>query len=493
MNSAGFKDDREKYYSYEVKNIAADDFHNYWPDTRTRVNLPKGQKNYSLKLPFDVTFYNHPVSELFIFPEGFVSVSNIKTGHDSRYIAPLPIAFECHHSNTSSLSYWLDKNKNQSVTVQWEDCVPKNIPMKLPFTFRLKVWRKGLIEFIYKKLGISIQTGILDFLDDEINIGISDSITTGNFTYKYHEVNVPQKYIAEHVLVSIRPLPGSCIEMDSCDKCVKAFRDDHHCYWCPDIDKCLSGMDFHKPAYLSARCSSAKEETVCKMKKFLPFVEETTTVVTVTKTTQKPRYNGVTFTSKTKYYNATLITDPERVEALWINVSEQSKIITGVNDWIKLPFPFPFFGDRKTHFKITSKPGQIRFKHSTPDPLFNIYASGIYMLPTHVWEAPPPMQWGEFTKVESKESFDRVTIQWTLISRTKKDEPAPCYQATLFADGNIDFVYKKTSETQSYPKPSEIQKYSIALGLIHKFLDERLSFNVAIKHKLILSDMTAVR
>ena len=168
-------------------------------------------------------YYSHPVSELFIFPEGFVSVSNIKRGHDARYIAPLPIAFECHHSDTSSLSYWL-ADKNQSVTVQWEDCIPKNIPMKAPFTFRLKVWRKGLIEFIYKKLGISIQAGILDFVDEEIYIGISDSITSGNFTYKYHEVKVPHKYIAENVLVSIRPLPGSCIEMDSCDKCVKAFR-----------------------------------------------------------------------------------------------------------------------------------------------------------------------------------------------------------------------------------------------------------------------------
>ena len=48
--------------------------------------------------------------------------------------------------------------------------------MKLPFTFRLKVWRKGLIEFIYKKLGISIQAGILDFLDDddEVKIDIPD-------------------------------------------------------------------------------------------------------------------------------------------------------------------------------------------------------------------------------------------------------------------------------------------------------------------------------
>ena len=78
MYSAGFKDDREKYYTYEVQNIAADDFHNFWPDTRTRVDLPQGQKNYSLKLPFDVTFYSHPVSELYIFPEGFVSVSKIK-------------------------------------------------------------------------------------------------------------------------------------------------------------------------------------------------------------------------------------------------------------------------------------------------------------------------------------------------------------------------------------------------------------------------------
>ena len=169
--------------------------------------------------------------------------------------------------------------------------------MKLPFTFRLKVWRKGLIEFIYKKLSISIQAGILDFLDDEINIGISDSITTGNLTYKYHEVIVPQKYIAENVRVSIRPLPGSCIEMDSCEKCVTAFRDDHHCFWCPDISKCLSGMDFHKPDYQSARCNKATQKTVCKMKKFLPFVE-TTSAVPVPATTLKPKYDDIIFHSQ---------------------------------------------------------------------------------------------------------------------------------------------------------------------------------------------------
>ena len=455
-----------------MKSIPTDDFNHFWPDTRTRTDLPEGQKNYSVKLPFEITFYSHPVKELFIFPEGFVSVGDTRD-HDSRYIAPLPIAFECHHSDSSSLSYWL-ADKNQSISVQWENCIPKNIPMKAPFTFRLKVWRKGLIEFTYKKLGISIQAGILDFMDG-IFIGISDSITTGNFTYKYHEVRVPQKYIAENVRVSIRPLPGSCIEMDSCEKCVTAFRADHHCYWCPDISKCLSGMDFHKPDYQSARCNTAKEKTDCKMKKFLPFVETTTPVTT---TTLKPKYDDVIFHSKTKYYNATLLTDPEKVEALWVNMSDSSKILTGSSDWIKLPFSFPFFGDRKTHFKMTLIPGQIRFAHSTYNVALNILAPGIYLWPIH--------HWGEFfTKVQ--ESFDRVTIQWTLTSFTK-DGP-PCYQATLFSDGNINFVYRKI--------PSSRTRYRgqnpLMMGLIYKWFDSNLSFNVA--HAVAagqIRDLTAI-
>ena len=400
-----------------------------------------------------------------MFPSGFLSTSD-GADYNTRYIAPLPISLDCHHDPSSSLSYWF-ADKNMSLTVQWENAVLKDIPLKAPFTFRVKLWKSGLIEFMYKEIGISPE--YIESWDPKIKTGISDSITTYNLTYRYHLVEIPIKYIKVNSIITIRPITGKCIDMKNCNDCAATFNSlKHDCYWCPDIQKCLSGMDFHKPKYFKVRCSSAERKNVCK---------SSTTKVTSNPSTEGEDTEEIQLETKNKYYNATVIRNKEKAMKLWVDMSKNSynALIHGApyplyNNYksIQLTFPFTFFGDTKTTILLKKHLGEII--------LIKAWETKIFSDRILIWNSLQEYFWTEKVLVEYKTTFNSLTIQWTIGSNSNNY----CYQATLHSGGNIDFVYKKVNKSAMN-----------FLGLFRSSIKE-LNINVAHAEDY-LEDWTAIR
>ena len=92
-------------------------------------------------------------------------------------------------------------NRNLSFTLQWTNAVVRDLPARLPFTFRLRLWASGLVEFLYNKLGIDLQHLLV--LDSDLKIGLGDS--------SHGALEIPRKSVKEKTLISIsrlqRPSP----------------------------------------------------------------------------------------------------------------------------------------------------------------------------------------------------------------------------------------------------------------------------------------------
>ena len=147
--------------------------------------------SYPLELPFRFPFYGQEVEKVLVEPGGQVKTP---TGG---YISPLSAPLDPHHHpNTSSLGYWVSHN-NMSLTLQWRNAVLTDIPTRLPFTFRLRLWASGLIEFLYYKLGIDLEHLLV--FDNTIKIGVGDKRIGLS-------VDVERKYVKEKTMVSIRPV-----------------------------------------------------------------------------------------------------------------------------------------------------------------------------------------------------------------------------------------------------------------------------------------------
>ena len=87
-------------------------------------------------------------------------------------------------------------HRNLSVTVQWTNAVVRDLPARLPFTFRLRLWASGLVEFLYNKLGINLQHLLV--LDSNLKIGLGDS--------SHRALEIARKSVKEKTLISISRL-----------------------------------------------------------------------------------------------------------------------------------------------------------------------------------------------------------------------------------------------------------------------------------------------
>ena len=168
-------------------------FPQFWSDTKSEECLPSGHSNYSLDLPFTFPFYSSSVRRVEVVPGGRLSLSG-------GYIAPLSAHLDPHHDSlTSSLCYWIS-HKDTSLTLQWRNAVVSDIPLRAPFTFRLRIWASGLIEFLYNKLGIDLEHLLV--LDDNVKIGIWDG-QTGDSLW------VSRKAVKERTMITINPVSAA--------------------------------------------------------------------------------------------------------------------------------------------------------------------------------------------------------------------------------------------------------------------------------------------
>ena len=87
-------------------------------------------------------------------------------------------------------------DRNLSLTLQWRNAVVRDLPARLPFTFRLRLWASGLVEFLYNKLGLQLRHLLV--LDSNVRIGLGETGQTA--------LEIARKSVKEKTLISISRL-----------------------------------------------------------------------------------------------------------------------------------------------------------------------------------------------------------------------------------------------------------------------------------------------
>eukprot|EP00092_Neocalanus_flemingeri_P019699 GFUD01021335.1.p1 GENE.GFUD01021335.1~~GFUD01021335.1.p1 ORF type:complete len:1268 (-),score=248.81 GFUD01021335.1:181-3984(-) len=497
------KEDDDVYYQYKVENIPIH-WERYWIESKSSIPFPAGRSNVSVELPFSFNFYAHPVSKIFIFPSGYISTSIEKEEHSTKYIAPMKANLDPYHDESSGLSYWIDK-RNSSISVEWRNAIAKDLAIRIPFTFRVKIWSSGLIEFTYQNLGFDL-AHLLPF-DKDFRIGIGDSVKSFGMVFNYHSVDIPRDMIKDKTKVTLRPLP-TCTTRTSCDECVQANLN-FHCFWCPSIKKCLSGIDFHRAEYVNENCPKADSKSVCKPKP--AFIQEEMAEISTSKPSLLENLKEITRLSSSSigttelpsvledlkditsllsssmgttelpippgidqhhlYYNATLLLDEEVAKNLWVNMDDTTSGRLRTNSasvsknqahMFKLPFPFSFFGNIKNQISFTG------------DGFISTMSSWMIHDKTH-FIAPLKGLFGHkfktmTTSVNYKATSQSLTVQWSTTKYYNVKNQVPfVFQTTLHSNGDIDFVYKNLGKMQNSDKEF--------IGLSEGFSEEmRLGF-----------------
>ena len=107
-SNADIAEDDEDYNKYKVENIPIN-WDQYWRKPNSSIPIPSG----------------------------FISTDKVE--HRTKYIAPMKANHDTIHDETSGLSFWLD-TQNSSVTVEWKNATVRDLPSKVPFTFRARIW-----------------------------------------------------------------------------------------------------------------------------------------------------------------------------------------------------------------------------------------------------------------------------------------------------------------------------------------------------------------
>eukprot|EP00092_Neocalanus_flemingeri_P009184 GFUD01009885.1.p1 GENE.GFUD01009885.1~~GFUD01009885.1.p1 ORF type:complete len:1247 (+),score=303.08 GFUD01009885.1:55-3795(+) len=509
----GVKDtaeDDDVYYQYKVENIPIH-WDQYWIETKSSIPIPAGVSNYSVELPFSFNFYANPFNKIFIFPSGYISTTIEKDELSTKYIAPMKANLDPYPDESSGLSYWIDK-RNSSITVEWKNAIVKDLASRVPFTFRVKIWSGGLIEFTYQYLGVDL-THLLPF-DKDFKIGISDSVNSFGMVFNYHSVDIPRDMIKDKTKVTLRPLP-TCTTRTSCDECVQANLN-FHCFWCPSIKKCLSGIDFHRPEYVSENCPKADSKSVCKPKPaFLKnkvkkkTTSKTKSLVTFTEsanissssiatsellpTSPSKSHIAVDLEQHHLYYNATLLVDEEEAKKLWVDMEDTTSGRLNSNSvsvskkqahMFKLPFPFSFFGNIKNQISLTG------------DGFISTMSSWMIHDKTHFIAPLKGLFEHKFktmtTSVNYKATSKSLTVQWDTTKYYNVKNQVPfVFQTTLHSNGDIDFVYKNLGNMKNSDKEfiglSEGYSEEMRLGFLLKSNSNPIKYHES--HNVNLTDM----
>jgi len=197
------KKDSAQYYQLSIEKPNRELWSQFWVDVRRGQPLIGNTSSvFKIHLPFLFPFFHQEIEDVYVSPQGLLSPTSNKTLWPSKHIAPLFARLDPFHDSTSALLWWADK-RNTSVTVEWQNATVSDLPHKAPFTFRVRLWMSGLIEFTYDKLGVDLNH--LNPLDRDFFMGISDSVALGGKVHTYSSLTVPRNKVKEGTVVSLDP------------------------------------------------------------------------------------------------------------------------------------------------------------------------------------------------------------------------------------------------------------------------------------------------
>lgn len=246
------------------------DLDKYGNDTIHQLLSSAHRRAATVTLSFDFPFYGHFIRNVTLATGGF-----LYTGEHvhawlaaTQYIAPLMANFDTSLSNESLVRYM---DNGTAFTVAWEKVVLRDKSTDGHFTFQVTLHKNGDIVFVYHDIPLIVE----DIKDDlhPVKIGLSDAyiIDSSIFLlrrktiYEYHRVNFRKEDIKNNTVIYLKALP-TCLDYTDCESCTNTKNNTSmQCVWCPALQKCSSGVDRHRQAWILKGCNKiqVKNATQC--------------------------------------------------------------------------------------------------------------------------------------------------------------------------------------------------------------------------------------
>ncbi|XP_012265633.2 plexin domain-containing protein 2 isoform X1 [Athalia rosae] len=268
------EEDNHQYYNstFFVDEAAGRTF---WVDMDNHPNVKVNEllseshrRAATVKLSFDFPFYGHLVRNVTIATGGFLYTGDYVHSWlaATQYIAPLMANFDTRLSKNSYVRY---VDNGTAFTVEWEKVVLQEKPTGGEFTFQATLHKNGDIVFVYAAVPLVVEK-IQDNLHP-VKVGLSDAYIIDRTVffvrrktiYEYHRVNFMSQDIRNWTVIYLRALP-TCLRIDNCNECLNKTTS-FECKWCPNLNRCSTGIDRYKQEWLMKGCEAAsiKEGETC--------------------------------------------------------------------------------------------------------------------------------------------------------------------------------------------------------------------------------------
>ncbi|XP_078606834.1 plexin domain-containing protein 2-like [Branchiostoma floridae x Branchiostoma japonicum] len=240
----------------------------------TSGTLDSGKRTKAVRLSFAFPFYGHPVRNLSIATEGFLSTGSLLLSSlaSTQYIAPLMANFGAGKDPPSVVRY---RDNGTSFTVEWSKVKLQDSGEGGRFSFMVTLFKDGRIAYFYKEIPTPVER--IDDSSYPVRVGISDAYTVDvllypsanghrKTIYEYNTIDLDLSKVKNGSSFFLSPLP-TCTQFSDCQSCVSS-RIGFECRWCRSLRRCSDGgKDRNKQQWVDARCDEQSASMVCEAPK----------------------------------------------------------------------------------------------------------------------------------------------------------------------------------------------------------------------------------
>ncbi|CAB3387491.1 Hypothetical predicted protein [Cloeon dipterum] len=448
----------DKYYSMNMKfvNYSDNDSGLFWKNMESEENVTKLSDDQFtdgevlINLPFGFPFFDLIVTRVAVTKQGTVQAADPSVNWT---IAPLNAKFGL---TRCKISYFFQDN---NVYVQWNNFrFDHEYYKQRDFSFQVRLGARGEIDFVYRRVpyNLTVLQETCDCLEDKFGVMFSHQESFKVFPYKEtYELGFSmdfEKYEVKQGTV-VRFFPADwCMGQKNCYDCTKTgyhltSNQTARCSWCPAIQKCSSTRDSLRRMWKENKCDiyhlNASSSCSYEVKELI---------------SQRINEGNGGFRSLVDDFHLFFIqffpNDAVLTNLLWLNEHSNPKIveldsrdIIGPKVEKKLLSVISLF---KTYVRNVAilKSGSIE----------SLYACG--------WNVSPLLanfneSAGHIRVLETDES---LTVQWNSMSLHKGESGLVSFQARIYKEGKIEFVYRTKIPTHLFAGDDSFHGYPVFIG-----------------------------